>query len=160
MNATLMIISECHSLPIFYLPQCRLQCLTVCIVQQKTLSVSQISQRQTRSHFPGERHFQNPITLSFQTMSQSLRASARTGGTNQTVVHRLKEHTAFFSLWGFMNSKGYFIWSFFCCLMLNIFQTYPSDLHRSFSLSTYRMLWLFIGSTFGAHLSVNGDLQI
>lgn len=35
-----------------------------------------------------------------KTISQPLRASARTGGTSQTVVHRLKEHTAFFSLSG------------------------------------------------------------
>lgn len=36
-------------------------------LQQETLSVSQISKRQTQSHFSGDRLLQNPITLSFQT---------------------------------------------------------------------------------------------
>lgn len=39
---------------------------------------------------------QNPITLSFQTSVSHRMHLHETGGTSQTVVHRLKEHTAFF----------------------------------------------------------------
>lgn len=122
------------------------------VLQQEALSVSQISQTQTWSHSPGgEGRFQNPITLSFQTISQPLRASARTGGTSQTVVHRLKEHSAFLSpLWGFMNQKeGKFIRRFFCCLLFDIFKIYPTDLRHSSSLSTSAcaVYWIVFGAT-------------
>lgn len=54
--------------------------------EQPSHSVLQISHRQTWGSSPGKGLLQNPITLSFQTISQPLRASAAAGGTNQSVV--------------------------------------------------------------------------
>lgn len=67
--------------------------------------------------FPRRETLPKPNYIVLSNISQPLRASARTGGTSQIVVHRLKEHSPmlhffFLFLWGFINLKeGKFIWT-------------------------------------------------
>lgn len=80
---------------------------------------------------------------------QSATACMDWGKQARLLFCRSKEH--FFSLGGFMKD-GKFIWRFFCCLLLNIFENiseWPSPLLQ------LQHLMSFIGSTFEVQLSVN-----
>lgn len=117
--------------------------------------------------FPRRETLPKPNYIVLSNISQPLRASARTGGTSQIVVHRLKEHSAmlhffpFLFLWGFINLKeGKFIWTIIsfvvCC------STFSKGFQPTFGSLLFEAppLMSLIGPTFETQLFVTGDLQM